>query len=581
MALPVLLRSLESRGLKKSGTGWIARCPAHEDNHASLSISQGAKGAVVHCHAGCKPEEIVERLGFALADLFDETISDKPRIVAEYDYRDEQGARLYQSVRMLPKDFRQRRPGEGGGWEWNLQGVRRVLYRLPELLAAPKGTTVYVVEGEKDVDALTCLGLVATTNVGGAGKWRPEYGDALRGRPVVILPDNDDAGAAHGLMVAKALGGIAASTKVVQLPGLPSKGDVSDWLAMGGTKDKLLTLAAGVSPALVQAFAAAPDRIAGERTERVSLGAAALSFGVRFLDDALGGIVRTDLVLLGAKTGIGKTALATIVALHNCQRGKRVHYFALEAEEREIERRMKFQIIAQEYYRTGFQRPPIRYLDWHMGRLDHELASYEEWADAELGRYLANLLTFYRIDSFTSDDFRARLDEVKADTDLVVLDHLHYVDSTDDNENRGYKRTVKAIRDSALNASKPVIVVAHVRKGDRRNDRLVPDVEDFHGSSDIPKMATKAIMLAPAYEAESPKPFLWPTYMQVVKCRLDSSLTRYAAMCNFNTRSNCYEEDYLLGKLTAGGSLFAPLSFAEKPAWASDAVAVSDDGGIQ
>jgi hypothetical protein len=165
------------------------------------------------------------------------------RIVATYDYTDERGVLLYQVVRYDLKDFRQRRPNGNGGWLWNLEGVRRVLYRLSELLAADPGRPVFILEGEKDVDQLARLEIVATTNAQGAGKWRPEYSEALRGRHIIILPDNDTPGRSHAAAVAASLEGVAASVRILELPGLPPKGDVSDWLAAGGTKEELLTLA--------------------------------------------------------------------------------------------------------------------------------------------------------------------------------------------------------------------------------------------------------------------------------------------------------------------------------------------------
>ncbi len=170
------------------------------------------------------------------------TTNGKPRIVATYDYRDEQAKLLYQVARFDPKDFRQRRLKPDGGWEWSVKGVRQVPYRLPELLAAPAGGRVVIVEGEKDVDRLTKLGIVATTNSGGAGKWRPECAEYFRGLEAVIHPDNDAAGRKHVQQVAESLYGIAASIKVVELPGVPEKGDISDWLDHGGTKNKLAEL---------------------------------------------------------------------------------------------------------------------------------------------------------------------------------------------------------------------------------------------------------------------------------------------------------------------------------------------------
>ncbi len=167
------------------------------------------------------------------------------RIVDTYDYTDEAGELLYQVVRYAPKDFRQRRPDGKGGWIYDLEGVRRVLYRLPNLARAPTNQPVFVPEGEKDVDRLLGLGLLATTNAMGAGKWRPEYNEPLRGRRVFIVADNDDAGRKHAQDVRKSLRGIAASVTVVELEGLPPKGDVSDWLDIEGNhKEKLLMIAA-------------------------------------------------------------------------------------------------------------------------------------------------------------------------------------------------------------------------------------------------------------------------------------------------------------------------------------------------
>ncbi len=161
------------------------------------------------------------------------------KIVDTYDYTDEQGNALYQVVRYEPKDFRQRRPDGKGGWIWNLEGVRLVPYRLPEVL---KAKSVIVTEGEKDVETLREWGLTATTNAQGAGKWRQEYNEHFKGRRVAVLPDNDEPGRKHAETVAWAIHGIAESVRVVELPELPHKGDVSDWLNQGGTKGKLIEL---------------------------------------------------------------------------------------------------------------------------------------------------------------------------------------------------------------------------------------------------------------------------------------------------------------------------------------------------
>src|SRR5262249_36916577 len=156
-------------------------------------------------------------------------------IVATYDYTDEAGCLKYQSVRFEPKNFKQRRPDGRGGWVWNLNGVSRLLYRLPEIVNADKETVIWIVEGEKDVETLREHELYAPCNSGGAGKWPSNCNEVFRGRHVVIIPDNDEAGRRHARQVAAALQGIAASVTILELPGLPEKGDVSDWIAAGGT----------------------------------------------------------------------------------------------------------------------------------------------------------------------------------------------------------------------------------------------------------------------------------------------------------------------------------------------------------
>jgi len=165
------------------------------------------------------------------------------RIVAEYDYTDEDGNLLFQAVRFDPKGFSQRQPDGAGDWEWNLKGVRRVLCRLPELIGADPSKPVFIVEGEKDVDRLMQLGLIATTNPMGAGKWLPEYSGYLAQRHVVVLPDNDDEGRDHANKVGYSVHGLAKSVRLLELAGLPEKGDISDWLDAGGTAEGLLDLA--------------------------------------------------------------------------------------------------------------------------------------------------------------------------------------------------------------------------------------------------------------------------------------------------------------------------------------------------
>jgi AAA domain len=223
-------------GVRKSGSGFMARCPAHDDGTASLSVGPGRDQPVVlNCQAGCRPDDVLGKLGLTWEDLSNpRERKAKPTVVAEYEYRDENGQLLYVVERRLPKDFRCKRPDGAGGWVYQgaMTGVRRVLYRLPELHAAVRdGQPVYVVEGEKDADTLHAAGKVATCNVHGAGKWRDEYARPFTGATVRIIADRDDPGRAHAATVAASMRGVTASVSVAQ----PPEGckDISDLLAAG------------------------------------------------------------------------------------------------------------------------------------------------------------------------------------------------------------------------------------------------------------------------------------------------------------------------------------------------------------
>jgi putative DNA primase/helicase len=166
------------------------------------------------------------------------------KIVRTYDYRGASNELLYQVVRFEPKAFRQRRPGPEGGWLWSLNGTERVLFRLPSVLStvAVHGL-VMVVEGEKDAESLIAHGLCATTCAQGAGAWRDEYSRSLIGAGLVaVIPDNDRPGRVHASQVADSLVRHGVRTRVVNLPDLQDKGDVTEWLTLQGTVGELMAL---------------------------------------------------------------------------------------------------------------------------------------------------------------------------------------------------------------------------------------------------------------------------------------------------------------------------------------------------
>jgi AAA domain/CHC2 zinc finger len=230
------------------GNEYQAICPLHNDKNPSFNFDSqtgryychgcNKKGDIFHFYGkinGLDTRRDFRKILKGITDDFGiPWEQQKSRIVKTYDYIDTNGKLLFQVCRMEPKSFRQRQPGTDGKWTWNLKGVEPVLYRLPKIL---KATEVLVVEGEKDADHLFSLGFTATTSPMGAKKWKPEYNDSLKGKDVVLIPDNDNEGREHMTRVAQSLNGNAKSIKWLDLPDLPSKGDVSDYIETFQSKD--------------------------------------------------------------------------------------------------------------------------------------------------------------------------------------------------------------------------------------------------------------------------------------------------------------------------------------------------------
>jgi putative DNA primase/helicase len=234
-------------------------------------------------------------------------------IEATYDYPDESGALLSQVVRYpagTEPRFRQRRPSNAPGeWIWNLKNTRRVPYRLTEVITSiAAGKLLFVAEGEKDSDNLCALGFAATTNPGGAGKWRSEYSECLRGADVVVVGDNDEPGRAHVRQVAASLRGTAKRVRVLELakmwPECPAKGDISDWIAAGGTAEKLM--------AVIEAL---PDSSAPKPRLRPVTLAEFFCLEIKPREMVLDPIIpQKGLAMLYASRGTGKTHLALGIA---------------------------------------------------------------------------------------------------------------------------------------------------------------------------------------------------------------------------------------------------------------------------
>lgn len=284
-------------------------------------------------------------------------------------------------------------------------------------------------------------------------------------------------------------------------------------------------------------FVSAASNSKKEREARRTMMERVQRFGVDFLDDSLRGIFPDDLILLGAPSGVGKTQLCCLIAQANLMAGKRVHYIALEASEHEIERRLKFPLVMK--YVLEEPGPPrkIHFSEWMLGHYMDDLAEYEDRADEEFEETYKNLKLHYKQAQFGIAELLESVNHAADDTDLIIIDHVHYFDFEDDNENRAIKKIAKTVRSLALDHQKPIILVAHLRKRDKYNDDLVAGLDEFHGSSDLYKIATRVVTVAPGPMTVGG---LFETYFRIAKNRLDGGSTSFIGRELFNPKTGGY-----------------------------------------
>ncbi len=269
--------ALERAGSRRQRPGeWT--CPAHDDQHASLSVKEGRDGRVLlNCHANCEFETVVAALKLEVADLFpakpdqgsgDDWTPAGPAI-ATYLYTDAKGKTLFGVCRTADKQFRQWRPdpSKKHGRAWSLGNVKPVLYQLPKVLAAiDDGEPIYVAEGEKDVHALEAKGVTATCNPMGAGKWRAMYSKTLASATVIVIADNDAPGRKHAREVAASLTDASCAVRLVRA----AEGkDAADHLAADHGVDEFVDLEDEPEPEAAAAPSEDLPKIALEEGDRL------------------------------------------------------------------------------------------------------------------------------------------------------------------------------------------------------------------------------------------------------------------------------------------------------------------------
>ncbi len=254
------------QGVKRSGKGWLACCPAHDDANPSLKIDVGDDGRILlRCHANCSFDSIVAATGFTRADLAGDSGGNgnggKPRRekVAEYCYTDAEGRPVYYRDRFEWLDHGQRQKAI---YPRQLDGSRKgcppLPYHLHQVLATVRaGGVVVLVEGEKAADALAEHSYTATTT-GGATSWRPEFARYFAGARVVLWPDADAPGEEYVAAVARDLEGVATELRVLRFPGAAEHWDAADYFAEGGTPEQLDQLLAD-APAWAPAAPPEPE----------------------------------------------------------------------------------------------------------------------------------------------------------------------------------------------------------------------------------------------------------------------------------------------------------------------------------
>ena len=469
------------KGSRRSGTGYKGKCPAHDDQQASLSWADGEKGTIVKCFAGCEVDAIMAAMGLPMAELFADPLPARapippvsPRITAQYRYTDEAGALLYEVVRYQPKGFRQRCPDGKGGWTWSLNGVRRVLYRLPEILGRAE---VVMVEGEKDADRLWQCGISATTNAGGSGGWQDGYAVWLQAhgvKTVVILPDNDPAGDQHAQKVAASCRAAGLAVKTLRLPGLLPKGDVSDWLDAGHSVEELQRLLAQPETPMGMVHISEAIRRLTDRLEREAPEFLETPFsGLNALLG--GGLFPGELYYLAAKGGEGKSALAIELARH-------------------ISRHVDVLVISQE---MGLAAVVRRFMS-QQGQINATRLRQHTLTDQDWAKYVAAAATLHDQKLWIADhaptvkEIVARVEQLSK-VKLVIVDYLQLLQG----EGRESRQQIEAVSKGlkALAKSKQLTVFCLSAVASRGEGGQRPSMSWLRGSQMLEHDCDVALLL--------------------------------------------------------------------------------------
>lgn len=500
---------------------WRCPCPVHQGTRDSFSVDSGT--GLCFCFSQCGKgwdviglEQELSGADFRTAKQAVWSIIGRPEltteeldVVATYDYTDESGNMLYQVLRLTPdgdgkKRFRQRRPNPAGGWIWDLKGITPVPYNLPLVAQA---RFVAVVEGEKDAITLTRSGIVATCNNGGAEHFTPSLAKWFSGKSVGVFADNDEKGESHAMKVAAALKDHAKSLRIVELPNLPPKGDVTDFIQRGGTKEQILE-------ACKRAVEWTPEfqfgvNVPHENDKYISTIVQSVEEDgnvERFWDLArnegletpwpgltrsLRGLRKGEVYVIGANQGAGKTSMGLQFVLHSMLKEVATLLFSMEMGHKDVLQRLiaiRAAVDLMEFRDQQISRGPM--LAELKSRLFH---ATHELADREL-----------LVSNKTSVTPKFLLDETKRlvkrnKIGLVVIDHMQLMgaEKTARSEYEKFTSISRATKQVAMELQLPVILLSQTSRTNSRDHRTELDCSDLRGSGALEEDAAAVMLVYP------------------------------------------------------------------------------------
>lgn len=307
------------------------------------------------------------------------------------------------------------------------------------------------------------------------------------------------------------------------------------------------------------------------------------TFGIKPLDDALIGMLKNDLIVIGADSGAGKSQTGLKIALHNAMAGRKVALYFIEGGAEEAIYRIQWDLICQEYYDKNHTGVDMDYRKWRMNMLKSPLLDkIQHDVKIKLGQIIGSNLKIYKFDNtFTMDDLNDSLGELlkpqgdpkdllnyKYDVDLIIIDHLQYFTLLDEkNELSETSAILKKLNDVTHHYQIPVVLISHLRKKDK--NRGLPSQEDFYGTSNVVKIASVAITMQGGSQVRG-KPYIYPTFFRFVKSRTKIN-PNLGMVVDFDLIDSKYAENYDVFILVNDVPKDGPLLNHELPRWATGA----------